>query len=144
MIEVENLVKRFGNLTALKGISFKVKRGETFAFLGPNGAGKTTTIHILTTLLKPTSGRAVVAGYDVVKEEKEVRKMIGIVFQDPSLDRDLTAYENMLIHAGVYGIENPRIDEMLKPVELWDVRNKVVKFFSGGMQRRLEIASSSA
>ncbi len=145
-IEVENLVKKFGDFEAVKGVSFKVKKGEIFAFLGPNGAGKTTTVHILTTLLKPTSGKAVVAGYDVVEDAREVRKRIGIVFQDPSVDRDLTAYENMLVHGGVYGLKGrelkEKIEELLKFVELWEFRNKLVKFFSGGMQRRLEIARS--
>jgi len=145
-IEVENLVKKFGDFEAVKGISFKVKKGEIFAFLGPNGAGKTTTVHILTTLLKPTSGRATVAGYDVLKDAGEVRKRIGIVFQDPSVDRDLTAYENMLVHGGVYGLKGrelkEKIEELLRFVELWEFRNKLVKYFSGGMQRRLEIARS--
>jgi len=145
-IEVENLVKKFGDFEAVKGISFKVKKGEIFAFLGPNGAGKTTTVHILTTLLKPTSGRATVAGYDVMKDAGEVRKRIGIVFQDPSVDRDLTAYENMLVHGGVYGLKGrelkEKIEELLRFVELWEFRNKLVKYFSGGMQRRLEIARS--
>jgi len=140
MISVEDLRKRFGDFWALKGISFEVERGETFAFLGPNGAGKSTTVYILTTLLKPTSGRAIVAGYDVVREAKEVRRRIGVVFQDPSLDRDLTAYENLLIHAGVYGIDKPEIDEVLEFVGLKDFRDVVVRKFSGGMQRRLEIA----
>ncbi len=140
MIEVEDLVKEFDGFRALNGISFKVNEGEVFAFLGPNGAGKTTTVNILTTLLKPTSGRAYVAGYDVVRNAKDVRRKIGVVFQDPSLDRDLTAYENLLIHAGVYGIEKPDIKWALEFVGLWEFRNKVVRFFSGGMQRRLEIA----
>ena len=145
-IKVENLVKKFGNFRAVNGISFKVKKGEIFAFLGPNGAGKTTTVHILTTLLKPTEGKAEVAGLDVVREAKEVRKKIGIVFQDPSIDRDLTAYENMLIHGGVYGLSGAKLREkiegLLKFVELWDFKDKLVKHFSGGMQRRLEIARS--
>jgi len=143
-IEVENLVKKYGDFPAVKGISFKVRRGEVFGFLGPNGAGKTTTIHVLTTLLKPTSGTAIVAGYDVVKKPKEVRKRIGIVFQDPSLDRELTAYENMYIHGRIYGYEGGwlkrRIWELLKFVELEKHANRVVKTFSSGMQRRLEIA----
>lgn len=103
VIVVENLVKKFGDFEAVKGISFSVKKGEIFAFLGPNGAGKTTTIHILTTLLKPTDGKAWVAGHDVLKEPREVRKKIGIVFQDQSIDRELTAYENMYIHGRIYG-----------------------------------------
>ncbi|MCO6041017.1 ATP-binding cassette domain-containing protein [Thermococcus alcaliphilus] len=143
-IEVENLVKKYGDFEAVKGISFKVKRGEIFAFLGPNGAGKTTTVHVLTTLLKLTSGKAIVAGHDVVKEPMEVRKRIGIVFQDPSLDRELTAYENMYIHGRIYGLGGNelknKIEGLLKFVELWEFRDKPVKYFSGGMQRRLEIA----
>jgi len=143
-IEVENLVKKYGDFEAVKGISFKVKRGEIFAFLGPNGAGKTTTVHVLTTLLKLTSGKAIVAGHDVVKEPMEVRKRIGIVFQDPSLDRELTAYENMYIHGRIYGLGGNelknKIEELLKFVELWEFRDKPIKYFSGGMQRRLEIA----
>ncbi|NJE26079.1 ATP-binding cassette domain-containing protein [Thermococcus sp. MV5] len=145
-IEVENLVKRYGDFEAVRGISFKVKRGEIFAFLGPNGAGKTTTVHVLTTLLKLTSGKAIVAGHDVVKEPIEVRKKIGIVFQDPSLDRELTAYENMYIHGRIYGLNGNELKEKIKRllrfVELWDFKDKPVKTFSGGMQRRLEIARS--
>lgn len=145
-IVVENLVKKYGDFEAVKGVSFKVKRGEIFAFLGPNGAGKTTTVHILTTLLRPTSGRAVVAGHDVVEEPMEVRKRIGIVFQDPSLDRELTAWENMYIHGRIYGLKGNelrgKIERLLKFVELWEFKDKPVKTFSGGMQRRLEIARS--
>ncbi len=143
-IEVEGLTKRFGDFEALRGITFRVKRGEVFAFLGPNGAGKTTTVHILTTLIRPTGGTARVAGYDVVEEAEDVRRRIGIVFQDPSLDRDLTAYENMVIHGGVYGLSRSevkeRAEQLLKFVELWEFKDKPVKYFSGGMQRRLEIA----
>ncbi|NJE05458.1 ATP-binding cassette domain-containing protein [Thermococcus sp. M36] len=143
-IEVENLVKKYGDFEAVKGISFRVKKGEIFAFLGPNGAGKTTTVHVLTTLLKPTAGKATVAGHDVVEEPVKVRKKIGIVFQDPSVDRELTAYENMYIHGRIYGVENlkEKIERLLKFVELWEFRDRPVKFFSGGMQRRLEIARS--
>ncbi len=144
VITVENLVKRFGDVTAVDGISFSVREGEIFGFLGPNGAGKTTTIHILTTLLKPTSGRAVVAGHDVVKEAPKVREVIGIVFQDPSLDDQLTAYENLYVHGRIYGMSGNelrrRIDEMLEFVNLSRFRDKPVKTFSGGMRRRLEIA----
>ncbi|AEH24033.1 ATP-binding cassette domain-containing protein [Pyrococcus yayanosii] len=143
-IEVENLVKKYGDFEAVRGISFKIKRGEIFAFLGPNGAGKTTTVHVLTTLLRPTSGRAIVAGHDVVEEPMEVRRKIGIVFQDPSVDRELTAWENMYIHGRIYGLGGrelrERIERLLKFVELWEFRDRPVKFFSGGMQRRLEIA----
>ncbi|WP_056935014.1 ATP-binding cassette domain-containing protein [Thermococcus barophilus] len=143
-ITADNLVKKYGDFTAVKGVSFKVKKGEIFAFLGPNGAGKTTTIHMLVTLLKPTSGNATVAEHDVIKEPDKVRKKIGIVFQDPSLDRELTAYENMYIHGKIYGLSGDklkkRIMEMLKFVELDEFKDRQVKFFSGGMQRRLEIA----
>ncbi|WP_297504866.1 ATP-binding cassette domain-containing protein [Thermococcus sp.] len=145
-IEVENLVKKYGDFEAVRGISFNVRQGEIFAFLGPNGAGKTTTVHVLTTLLKPTAGRATVAGHDVLKEPIAVRRKIGIVFQDPSVDRELTAYENMLIHGRIYGLSGDelkeKIERLLKFVELWEFRNRPVKFFSGGMQRRLEIARS--
>ncbi|NJE02686.1 ATP-binding cassette domain-containing protein [Thermococcus sp. MV11] len=143
-IEVDNLVKKYGDFEAVRGISFNVRRGEIFAFLGPNGAGKTTTVHVLTTLLKPTAGKAIVAGHDVVKEPIEVRRKIGIVFQDPSVDRELTAYENMLIHGRIYGVENlkEKIERLLKFVELWEFKDRPVKTFSGGMQRRLEIARS--
>ncbi len=145
-IEVEGLVKKYGDFEAVKGISFRVNRGEIFAFLGPNGAGKTTTVHVLTTLLKPTSGGATVAGHDVVKEPDAVRRKIGIVFQDPSIDSELTAYENMYIHGRIYGLGGSelreKIERLLKFVELWDFREGQVKTFSGGMQRRLEIARS--
>ncbi len=113
-IEVENLVKKYGDFEAVKGISFKVNRGEIFGFLGPNGAGKTTTVHVLTTLLRLTSGKATVAGHDVVKEPMEVRKRIGIVFQDPSLDRELTAYENMYIHGRIYGLTGNKLEEKIE------------------------------
>ena len=146
IIVVENLVKKFGDFEAVKGVSFSVKKGEVFAFLGPNGAGKTTTIHMLTTLLKPTSGKAWVAGHDVLKEPREVRRKIGIVFQDQSLDRELTAYENMYIHGKIYGYGGEklkkRILELLEFVELLEFKDKPVKTFSGGMARRLEIARS--
>ncbi|MEM0026482.1 MAG: ATP-binding cassette domain-containing protein [Ignisphaera sp.] len=143
-IVVENLVKRYGPVEAVRGISFQVRKGEIFGFLGPNGAGKTTTIHILATLLKPTSGKALVAGYDVVSEPDRVRKNIGIVFQDPSLDDNLTGYENLYIHGRLYGLNGQglreRIEEALKFVELWDFRDRLVRNYSGGMRRRLEIA----
>jgi len=143
-IVVENLVKKYGDLVAVNGISFKVLRGEVFGFLGPNGAGKTTTIHILTTLLKPTAGNAYVNGYHVVREPYEVRKSIGVVFQDPSLDDQLTAYENMYLHGRIYGMRGDelreRINELLDFVDLKEFRDRQVKTFSGGMRRRLEIA----
>ncbi len=144
VIVVENLVKRFRDVTAVDGVSFSIRRGEIFGLLGPNGAGKTTTIHIIATLLRPTSGRAWVAGFDVTRHPGEVRRRIGIVFQDPSLDTNLTAYENMYIHGRLYGMGgrelHRRIMELLDFVELKRFANKVVKYFSGGMRRRLELA----
>lgn len=144
MIKVKNLTKKFKNFVAVDDISFEVKKGEVFAFLGPNGAGKTTTIKMLTTLLRPTSGEMMLDGHDPAIEQNEVRRAFGIVFQDPSLDDELTAYENMEIHAVLYKIprdeREPRSNELLKFVKLWDRRNDQVKEFSGGMKRRLEIA----
>jgi len=144
MIEVENLTKKFGDFTAVDSISFSVKNGEIFAFLGPNGAGKTTTIRMLTTLLKPTSGRIKMNGFDPLKNQDEVRKSFGIVFQDPSLDDELTAFENMEFHGVLYNVpkdvRRARIEQLLKYVELWDRKNEFVKNFSGGMKRRLEVA----
>ncbi len=143
MIKVEELSKEFGSLKAVAGISFHVTEGEIFGLLGPNGAGKTTTIKMLTTLLKPTSGGAIVAGYDIKKEPNNVRKSIGIVFQDPSLDDELTGRENLEFHAILYNISkqqrNSKISEVLKLVELEDKADTLVKFYSGGMKRRLEI-----
>jgi ABC-type branched-subunit amino acid transport system ATPase component len=124
IIKVENLVKRFGTLTAVDSISFTVPAGEIFGFLGPNGAGKTTTISILCTLLKPTSGTAILNSYDVVRQQNQVRQSIGLVFQDPSLDDRLTGMQNMRFHAMVYNVPSSvreqRIEEVLKMVELWD------------------------
>ncbi|HTB07134.1 MAG TPA: ATP-binding cassette domain-containing protein [Bacteroidia bacterium] len=144
IISVKNVSKQFGNITAVNDISFEVKQGEIFAFLGPNGAGKSTTIKMLTTLLQPTKGELLLDGHDVTKEQDATRKTFGIVFQDASLDDELTAFENMQLHAALYSIPrkqtNPRIEELLKLVELWDRRDAVVKTFSGGMKRRLEIA----
>jgi len=144
IIIVKNLTKKFGNFTAVDDASFDVKKGDIFAFLGPNGAGKTTIIKILTTLLNPTKGELRINGYDPVDEEHEARSSFGIVFQDPSLDEELTAYENMKLHSVLYRIpkeiREKRIEEMLKFVELWDRKNSFVKHFSGGMKRRLEIA----
>jgi len=143
-ISVKNLTKSFGALTAVKDVSFEVAKGNTFAFLGPNGAGKTTTIKMLTTLLAPTSGTISINGFDPVKNSNAVRHSFGIVFQDPSLDDELTAYENMFFHAGLYGIPRSetagRIREMLDFLEMWDRKDSLVKTFSGGMKRRLEIA----
>jgi ABC-2 type transport system ATP-binding protein len=144
IILAKNLVKKFGDFTAVDGISFDVKRGEIFAFLGPNGAGKSTTIKMLTTMLRPTSGTLKLAGHDVANERDNARKAFGIVFQDPSLDEELTAYENMQLHAVLYGVDKakqaPRIEELLELVDLWGRKDSYVKTFSGGMRRRLEIA----
>jgi len=144
IIKVENLVKRFGNITAVNDISFEIEEGTIFGFLGPNGAGKTTTINILCTLLSPTSGKAFIAGHDCMKEPSEVRKAIGIVFQDTTLDKDLTAYENLIFHAYLYNVPkdkmNDRVYDVLKFVDLYDRKDDLVKKFSGGMKRRLEVA----
>jgi ABC-2 type transport system ATP-binding protein len=144
MIRVRNLVKTFGSFTAVDDVSFDVEEGEIFAFLGPNGAGKTTTIKMLTTLLKPTSGEIELDGLDPRVRQNEARKRFGIVFQDPSLDGDLTAWENLEVHGVLYHVPHklrrPRMEELLKLFELWDRRNDQVKKFSGGMKRRLEIA----
>jgi len=144
VIEVSHLVKKFNNLTAVDDISFAVKRGEIFAFLGPNGAGKSTTIKILTTVLKPTRGKAKINGFNILTDQNEGRRSFGIVFQDPSLDDELTAWENMEFHGILYKvprkIRKVRIKELLLMVELWERRNDFVKNFSGGMKRRLEIA----
>jgi len=146
MIRVEHLVKKFGDFTAVNDISFDVGRGEIFAFLGPNGAGKTTTIKMLTTLLKPTSGELSVDGLDPAAQSNEVRKRFGIVFQDASLDGDMTAWENMELHGVFYHVPRKirvsRTEELLRTFELWDRRDDQVKLFSGGMKRRLEIARS--
>ncbi|MBU6231178.1 MAG: ATP-binding cassette domain-containing protein [Patescibacteria group bacterium] len=143
-ISVKNLVKEYGPIKAVSDISFDVPAGSVFAFLGPNGAGKTTSIKMLTTLERPTSGRIVVNGFDPTRDPHKVRHSFGIVFQDPSLDDELTAYENLYFHAGLYGVpraETPgRIAEMLDFVDLSDRKDHLVKTFSGGMKRRLEIA----
>ena len=144
MIEVKNLTRKFKDFAAVDGISFNVAKGQIFAFLGPNGAGKSTTIKMLTTMLRPTSGEIAINGFDPQKNQDDVRRSFGIVFQDPSLDDELTAYENMELHAVLYkipsDIKKKRIEEMLNLVELWDKRKDFVKTFSGGMKRRLEIA----
>lgn len=146
VIVVEDLVKKFKDVVAVNGISFSIKKEEVFALLGPNGAGKTTTIHIIATLLKPTKGSVLVAGYDVVKEADKVRKKIGIVFQDPSLDNQLTGYDNMYIHGKLYGLKGRELQEkimkLLDLVELKEFAYKKVMYYSGGMRRRLEIARS--
>ncbi len=143
-IIAESLVKKFGPLTAVNGVSFSVEAGEVFGFLGPNGAGKSTTISMLCTLLAPTSGRAVVGGYDCAREPDMVRRSIGIIFQDPTLDNGLTAYENLLFHAYLYGLDRAtakkRIADALSLVDLASRKDEIVKKFSGGMKRRLEIA----
>lgn len=144
IIDVKNLTKKFGDLIAVNDITFSVKEGEIFAFLGPNGAGKSTSIKMLTTLLDLTSGQIRLNSFDVVHQPNETRKSFGIVFQDPSIDTELTAYENMEFHAVLYGqaksLYKPRIEELLKLVDLWDRRDSLTKDFSGGMKRRLEIA----
>ena len=144
IISAENVVKRFGKITAVDGISFDVQAGEIFAFLGPNGAGKSTTIKMLTTMLRPTEGVLALAGYDVTKHQDAARQAFGIVFQDPSLDEELSAYENMELHGVLYGVpkanREARIRELLELVELWARKDSMVKTFSGGMRRRLEIA----
>ena len=144
VIRVEGLTKKYGPVTAVDGVSFEVDEKAIFGFLGPNGAGKTTTINILCTLLNPTSGRALVNGYDCKTQPRMVRSSIGIVFQDTTLDKDLTAYENLVFHAYIYGVRRPeirpRVDEALRFMGLWDRRDDLVKRFSGGMKRRLEVA----
>jgi ABC-2 type transport system ATP-binding protein len=143
-IEVSNLTKKFGDLVAVDKISFSINEGEIFGLLGPNGAGKTTTISMLSTILKPTSGEALVNNFNIATDPNNVRKSIGIVFQDPSLDDELTAYENMDFHGRLYNIplqiRKDRIIEMLTLVGLEDRKDSLVKTFSGGMKRRLEIA----
>jgi ABC-2 type transport system ATP-binding protein len=144
MIHVENLAKTYGELKAVDGISFHVQPGEIFAFLGPNGAGKTTTIQMLTTLVRPTSGTMRLDGIDPQTNALDARRRFGIVFQDPSLDGELTAYENLELHGVLYGVartvRRERIEMLLKLFELWDRKDAFVKTFSGGMKRRLEIA----
>jgi len=144
IIEVDDLLRNFGKITAVDHISFEVAKGEIFGFLGPNGAGKTTTINILCTLLLPTSGRASVKGYDVLKQRSQVRHSIGLVFQDPTLDEYLTAEQNLRFHAYAYSVprnvREKRSCELLELVELWDRRKSKVRTYSGGMKRRLELA----
>ncbi len=144
IIKVEHLVKNYKQLVAVNDASFSVKRGEVFGLLGPNGAGKTTVINILCTLSKPTSGRALVNGFDISHQQAQVRQSIGLVFQDPSLDERLTAMENLEFHARVYNMpaamRKERTKQVLTMVELWERRGDIVKTFSGGMKRRLELA----
>jgi ABC-2 type transport system ATP-binding protein len=143
-IDVEDLAKSYGDLDAVRGVSFTVPPGEVFGFLGPNGAGKSTTINMLCTLVRPTSGTARVSGFDVVTRRDAVRRHIGLVFQDPTLDGYLTAAQNLRLHADLYamdpGVIDARMDQMLRMVDLADWRDKPVMTFSGGMRRRLEIA----
>ena len=143
IIEVNNLTKKFDGFTAVDNISFSVRQGEIFAFLGPNGAGKSTTIKMMTTLLHPTGGHIRLDGNDI-SNQSAVRKSFGIVFQDPSLDEELTAYENMEFHGVFYKVpkelRRERIEQLLKYVDLWERKNDLVKYFSGGMKRRMEIA----
>ncbi len=143
MITVRNLTKKFGNLVAVDDVSFEVAGGEIFAFLGPNGAGKTTTIKILTTLLSPTSGTVILDGIDPVRDPTEARRRFGILFQDPSLDQSLTAWENLDLHGVLYGMPRPlrrdRIHFLLELFGLWERRGDIVSQYSGGMMRRLEI-----
>jgi ABC-2 type transport system ATP-binding protein len=144
VVQVNDLVKRYGEIEAVRGINFEVTAGETFGFLGPNGAGKSTTIKILCTLANPTSGSARVAGYDVVKNRDTVRRNIGLVFQDTTLDSYLSGEQNLRFHADLYGVPRqqlaPRLKQVLEMVNLWDRRESVVATYSGGMKRRLEIA----
>jgi len=144
IIRVQHLAKSFGAVAAVNDVSFDVQPGEVFAFLGPNGAGKTTTIKMLTTLLRPTSGVLELDGLDPTTQPTEVRRRCGVVFQDPSLDSDLTAWENMDIHGVLYHVPRParreRSETLLRMFELWERRDDLVKTFSGGMRRRLEIA----
>ena len=143
-ISVRELRKSFGDFEAVKGVDFDVGTGEVFGFLGPNGAGKTTTINMLCTLTRPTSGSAAVAGFDVVAAKDDVRRHIGLVFQDPTLDGYLSAAQNLRLHAELYGVESkvvkPRMEQVLRMVGLWERRDSQVLTFSGGMRRRLEIA----
>ena len=137
-------MKNYDEVEAVKGVEFEVATGEVFGFLGPNGAGKTTTINMLCTLVRPTAGSASVAGHDVVRERDDVRRNIGLVFQDPTLDGYLTAEQNLRLHAELYGVQSdlvkPRMQQVMTMVGLWDRKDSVVGTFSGGMRRRLEIA----
>ncbi|MFA1543714.1 ATP-binding cassette domain-containing protein [Actinomadura monticuli] len=143
-VEVDGLIKKFGDVEAVRGIDFTVRAGEIFGFLGPNGAGKSTTINMLCTLLRPSGGRARVAGHDVVAERDSVRRNIGLVFQDPTLDGYLSGEQNLRFHAELYGVPRSvtagRIRQVLEMVNLWDRRGDLVQTYSGGMKRRLEIA----
>src|SRR3984957_11544641 len=143
-IAVRDLVKNFDEVRAVRGVNFEVALGEVFGSLGPNGAGKTTTINMLCTLAKPTSGAATVAGHDVVTERDDVRRNVGLVVQDPTLDGYMTAQQNLKLHAELYGVQSdlvvPRMRQVMEMVGLWERRDGTVGAFSGGMRRRLEIA----
>ena len=143
-IVVNGLAKSYDEVEAVRGVDFEVATGEVFGFLGPNGAGKSTTINVLCTLAKPTAGSATVAGYDVIAQRDDVRRHIGLVFQDPTLDGYLSAKENLRLHAELYGVERslvaPRMRQVLEMVGLWERKDSPVATFSGGMRRRLEIA----
>jgi ABC-2 type transport system ATP-binding protein len=144
IIEIKNLTKTFGKIQAVRGIDLNIEKGEIFGLLGPNGAGKTTTIGMLCTIVRPTSGSATLAGFDIVKNPAEVRRQVGIVFQDPTLDTVLTGYENLKLHALLYGIpavqREKRITEMLELVDLQERSCDITRTYSGGMRRRLELA----
>lgn len=142
IIETRDLTKKFGTLIAVDRLNIKVEHGEVFGLLGPNGAGKTTTISMLCTILKPTSGTAIVNGFDIIKQPAQVRKSLGIVFQEPSVDDRLTGRENMVMHANLYGVPSKvakkRIKTLLKLVELDQRADNLLRTYSGGMRRRLE------
>jgi ABC-2 type transport system ATP-binding protein len=144
IIEIKNLTKTFGRIQAVRGIDLNIGKGEIFGLLGPNGAGKTTTIGMLCTIVRPTSGHATLAGFDIVKNPSAVRRQVGIVFQDPTLDTVLTGYENLELHARLYGMpaaeRKKRIEEMLMLVDLKGRSNDITRTYSGGMRRRLELA----
>jgi ABC-2 type transport system ATP-binding protein len=143
-IAVSGLIKNYDEVQAVRGVEFDVARGEVFGFLGPNGAGKTTTINMLCTLAKPTAGSATVAGHDVVRERDDVRRNIGLVFQDPTLDGYMTGEQNLRMHAELYGVQRdlvaPRMEQVLRMVGLWERKDSPAGTYSGGMRRRLEIA----
>ena len=144
IIEIKSLTKTFGKIQAVRGINLNIEKGEIFGLLGPNGAGKTTTIGMLCTIIRPTSGSATLAGFDVVKNPAEVRRQVGIVFQDPTLDTVLTGHENLELHARLYGMpaaeREKRITEMLELVDLKGRSKDITRTYSGGMRRRLELA----
>jgi len=144
IIETKALTKTFGKIQAVRGIDLKIEKGEIFGLLGPNGAGKTTTIGMLCTIVKPSSGTAVIDGHDIVKEPGEVRRSVGIVFQDPTLDTVLTGRENLILHARLYGVSagerDKRIDDVLELVDLQERADDITRTYSGGMRRRLELA----